>query len=141
MSRLSAADFGVELANRGIPSELAGLKLTSWSVGQLQRAVKELGGRAKGGALKIDLCQQLRNLKPNGSKQAALKQREWRTLRGILKPKLAAKKGSAISSQGKSVPKTRSVGPAGRSQAKRRPAATTNTNRHTFTRAEPRRSR
>ena len=120
MSRLSAADFDFQLACRAIPFELAGLRLTSWSVAQLQQAVRELGGRVNNGALKIDLCEQLRNLKPSGFGKAAFKQREWRALRHIVTQNLEW--GSTMSSRARPLPIARNVGQASLSQTTTRSA-------------------
>ena len=126
MSRLSAADFTAGLERRGIPTTLTRLELTSWTVGNLQKAAKECGGKKyKPATSKTELCEQLGELKPNGFGHDSFKQREWRELRRLTNAKLLAKSAVTKAAQNKTALKKSNLGTSGHSTARRWPATTT----------------
>ena len=136
MSRSSAAAFEAQLVEREIPNELAGLDLYSWSVSDLQKAIKDLGGRVKSGTLKIDLCAQLRRMKPQGFERKDFKRREWTALRNTTKPKLATKSAVTKASQNQPAEKKRNVGIVALGETGRRLAAITTSSRRSRLLAE-----
>ena len=91
MSRLSAADFDAELQEYGIPTSLGGLKVTAWTIPELQQVIKAVGGKAKSGTTKMGLCLELQGLKFNGWDQSDFRQKDWKIRRQIARAKGATR--------------------------------------------------